>query len=322
MQDQANPLDTPLDGLEWNAWLERMHDLVGDDGYAETLGGDHGAIFLENKPNVLLVTFETFDAIKAISKSAHPMGWQMVRALGWSHLSLVSDGDTWFRDRRVIGYFDRLVDDGFFEDFDQVIFYGAGPCGYAAAAYSVASPGARVLVLQPQATLDPRVTEWDDRFRHMRRTDFEDRYGYAPDMLDAASKAYVIYDPENKMDAMHAALFTRDNVIKVRARYQGVHLELSLLRIEVLYRMLAQLSADKLKGRNLHALMRKRRGDAAFQFNLLRKLEANHRHGLIAILSRNVLSRREAPPFRKALARAERQLQNRAEAGTAPKGDA
>ena len=41
--------------------------------------------------------------------------------------------------------------------------------------------------MQPQATLDPRVAEWDDRFLHMRRTDFTDRYGYAPDMLDAAS---------------------------------------------------------------------------------------------------------------------------------------
>ena len=50
-------------------------------------------------------------------------------------------GDTWFRDNRVYGYFDRLIADGFFEDFDTVIFYGAGSCGYAAAAFSVAAPG-------------------------------------------------------------------------------------------------------------------------------------------------------------------------------------
>jgi hypothetical protein len=50
---------------------------------------------------------------------------------------------------------------GFFDDFDQVVFYGAGQCGYAAAAFSVATPGATVVAIQPQATLDPRVTEWD-----------------------------------------------------------------------------------------------------------------------------------------------------------------
>ena len=54
------------------------------------------------------------------------MGWDHGAALGWSHLCMVSRGDTWFRDRRVYGFFDRLIDDGFFEDFEQVIFYGAG----------------------------------------------------------------------------------------------------------------------------------------------------------------------------------------------------
>ena len=54
----------------------------------------------------------------------HTIGWEFVRRHGWSHLCLISDGDTWFRDRKIWGYFDRLIDDGFFEDFDQVIFYG------------------------------------------------------------------------------------------------------------------------------------------------------------------------------------------------------
>ena len=108
---------------------------------------------------------------------------------------MVAEGQSWFRDPAVFAYFDRLVDDGFFDEFERVIFYGAGPCGYAAAAYSVAAPGATVVAVQPQATLDPRMTEWDDRFVEMRRTSFTDRYGYAPDMLDAADQAFVLYDP-------------------------------------------------------------------------------------------------------------------------------
>ena len=46
----------------------------------------------------------------------------------------------------------------------------------------------------------------------MRRADFSSRYGYAPDMLDAAEQAYVIYDPCERLDAAHAAMFTRSNV--------------------------------------------------------------------------------------------------------------
>ena len=302
MQDATNTFDMPLSGLpSRDAWLEKVSGLVDEDGYVERLGDRHAAVFVEEK-STLLVTFETFQNIDALSEDAQPLGWDMLKALGWSHLCLISDGDTWFRDARVYGYFDRLVDDGFFEDFDQVIFYGAGACGYAAAAYSVASPGAKVIVLQPQATLDPRVTEWDDRFRHMRRVSFDDRYGYAPDMLDAAKQAFVIYDPEIELDAMHAALFTRPNVTKFRMRFLGEQLESSLMRMNVLFRILAQASADKLNRTSLARLFRARHADGGYQFNLLQRVTGDRRHYLTIILARNVLEKRAARPFKKALA--------------------
>ena len=301
MQDATNTFDMPLTGLGGrDAWLDKVADLTEEDGYVERLGARHAAIFVEDKPT-LLVTFETHKSIAALSRDAQPLGWDMVKALGWSHLCLVSDGDTWFRDRAVYGYFDRLVDDGFFEEFDQVIFYGAGPCGYAAAAFSVAAPGAKVVVLQPQATLDPRVTEWDDRFRDMRRTSFTDRYGYAPDMLDAAAQAFVIYDPEIELDAMHAALFTRPNVTKFRMRFMGTDLEKSLMRMQILFRILAQTSAGKLDRTALARLWRARRRDGAYQFNLLTRLKEGERLYLIVLLARKVLEQRNARPFRKAM---------------------
>jgi len=41
---------------------------------------------------------------------------------GWSHLSIISDGDTSFHDPKVYSYFDRLDDDEIFDDFDHVVF--------------------------------------------------------------------------------------------------------------------------------------------------------------------------------------------------------
>ncbi|PVA11701.1 phosphoadenosine phosphosulfate reductase [Pelagivirga sediminicola] len=301
MQDTPNTFDTPLSGLPGReAWLDKAAEAAGDDGYVQRLGDHHSAIFIEDKP-ILLVTFETHQRIDKQSPDAQPLGWEMVRALGWSHLCLVSDGDTWFRDPAVYGYFDRLIDDGFFEDFEQVIFYGSGPCGYAAAAFSVVAPGAKVLALAPQATLDPRVTEWDDRYRHMRRTSFTDRYGYAPDMLDAASEAFILYDPENKMDAMHAALFTRPGVTRFRMRFMGSNLEARLMKLSILFRILAQLSAGKLDRAALASLFRARRSEGAYQFALLQKLKAGERHYLTVLLARKVLEQRNARPFRKAI---------------------
>ena len=307
MQDSATMFDRPLDGLSWPKWLAAIPDQLGPKGYAVPLGPQHAAIFVE-KGSTLLVSFEAHHRIEDVSDNGHPLGWQMVKTLGWSHLCLASETDTWFRDGRVFAYFDRLIDSGFFDGFDTVIFYGAGPCGYAAAAFSVAAPGARVLTLQPQATLDPRVTEWDDRYIAMRRTAFDDRYGYAPDMLDAAQSAFVLYDPEIELDAMHAALFTRSNVTKFRMRHLGMRIDASLTRMNLLLRMLAQLSADKLTRVSLARLYRARRDDGAYQFNLLKHTTRDDRHKLTQWLAISVLERRDSPPFRKALTRANNEL--------------
>ncbi len=308
MQDMSDITGTDLTGLDWQDWLGRAEEAVGDAGYMQPLGSAHAALFCERRP-VLLVSFETFDRLDTLSDKGQPFGWTMMQALGWSHLCLLSRGDTWFRDALVYGYFDRLVDDGFFDEFEQVIFYGAGACGYAAAAFSVAAPGAKVLMLRPQATLDPRVTEWDDRYLAMRRTSFTDRYGYAPDMLDAAANAVLLYDPEIELDAMHSALFNRANVLRFRTRHLGYSIEETLARLGVLPRILAQLSADKLSRHSLAQLWRARRDDQGYLFPLLRRLMAEQRDALIVPFCRNVLDRRcGGPRYRNALNAAEARL--------------
>ena len=268
------------------------------------------AVFMENQ-DTLLVTFETHQRIAESSDAGEPLGWDLSRALGWSHLCLLSDGDTWFREPQVYGFFDRLVDEGFFDDFERVIFYGAGACGYAAAAFSVAAPGAQVVVLRPQATLDPRVAEWDHRFTHMRRTAFDDRYGYAPDMLDAADRAFVIYDPEEELDAMHAALFTRSNVTKFRMRFMGADLENALMQMNLLYRIIAQASAGKLTRLALSRLFRARRNTVPYLKRLLARLENDERYYLVGLMTNRVMQRTPGPRFRKAQNAAYRIAQER-----------
>lgn len=298
--DYPKALETSLAGLDWPDWLDRLEDVADADGYVERLGDAHAAVFIEHKPT-LLVSFEPFPSLRVTSSDAQPMGWQLARALGWSHLCLTSKNESWFREGRVYGYFDRLVDDGFFEEFDQVIFYGAGAAGYAAAAFSVAAPGARVLAIQPQATLDPRLTEWDPRFRRQRRLNFTTRYGYAPDMLDAADRAVVLYDPELREDAMHAALFARQNVMTFRMRFMGARLDRGLLRTKILLRIIAQLSAGKLDRLSLAKLYRTRREDVPYLKSLLGRLEQDERVYLNVQLANHVLRTTPGPRFRRSL---------------------
>ncbi len=296
MIDAPFTIDTSLAGLQKDDWLQALSEVAEEDGFFQELGAKHYAIFVERKPT-LLVTFESINGMRALSALSQPLGWEMVRSYGWSHLCIASEGDTWFRDPAVYACFDRLIDDGFFDEFERVVFYGAGPGGYAAAAFSVASPGAQVVVIQPQATLDPRVTEWDDRFTEMRRTDFTSRFGYAPDMLDAAQEAFVLYDPKVVLDAMHASLFTRPNVTKLRMRHMGVALQSELLQIDQLETLLGLAADGELNTLSFARLFRARRDHRTYLKSLLSALTADDRKILILHLCRYVNSRMQAPRF-------------------------
>ena len=304
MQDDVQDFDPDLADLPKRGWLNKLAEVSEAEGFFETLGKRHFATHIR-RGDTLLVTFETVQGIRALSGSFEPLGWSMVRDHGWSSLCLVSDGDTWFRDRNVFGLFDRLIDEGFFDDFDTILFYGAGPCGYAAATYSVAAPGAHVLAIQPQATLDPRVTEWDDRFTDMRRTDFTSRYGYAPDMLDACEHAFVLYDPSETLDAMHAALFTRTRVTKLRMRHMGDTIQSEMMQMGILLPLLEQAASGTLTVPSFAKAFRARRDHRPYLRRVMAALDARARDGLVFVLACNVTSRMKAPRFQRRLAEIE-----------------
>lgn len=286
-----------LAGVDDADWLRAFAGIAETEGHFQPLGPRHFAALVE-RGSTLLVTFETLPAMRT---EGEPLGWQMVREHGWSHLCLASDGDTWFRDPKVFGYFDRLVDDGFLEDFDRVIFYGAGPCGYAAAAFSVAAPGATVIAVAPQATLDPEITLWDDRFPQMRRTDFSDRYGFAPDMIEAADRAFILYDPLIMQDGAHAALFRRPNVTRLPMRRMGPAIEADLKAMRLLPRLLELAAAGRLSRAAFARLARTRRSHPPYLRRLLAAVDGADRPALARALCRNVVGRMRAPRFARRL---------------------
>ncbi|MEP2532879.1 phosphoadenosine phosphosulfate reductase [Shimia sp.] len=300
MQDSPNGFDTPMLGLGRKDWLDKLEHIAEEHGHFQPLGPRHCATLIEDKP-VLLVTFETMQSIQTRDDTGQPLGWELVRELGWSHLCILSDGDTWFRDPAVYGYFDRLSDDGFFEDFERIVFYGAGPCGYAASAFSVAAPGATVVALHPQATQDARIVPWDKRHLDARRISFSDRYSYAPDLIEAADSAFVFYDPHQDADAMHASLFRRDNVNLIRMPYFGDTLEPHLLEMQILFRILAKAGAGKLTSHAIHKLLRTRRTHLPYLDALLGEIERQKRPYIKALLCANVATRLKAPRYLRKL---------------------
>jgi hypothetical protein len=239
-------------------WLTALDDIGEESGYFEPLGARHWSFFCDAGP-VLLVTFETLDTIRARSPGQMPHGHDIARRNGWSHLCLIADGETWYRDPRVWGYFDRLVDEAFFEDFDRVVFHGAGQGAYAACAFSVAAPGATVLAIAPRASLSPDVARWDKRTPGARRLDFTSRYAYAPAMIEGAEAVFTLHDPGVELDDMHSALFRRPWVHALHCRGLGAEPEGLLSEMGVIEPMIEAAGRGQLTPRLWHRLWRARR---------------------------------------------------------------
>lgn len=293
------PKDAPQTAAEDRAnWLALMDQIGEDAGYFEPLGPKHWAFFVDEKPT-LLVSFEQADDIRA-RPGQMPMGHDIAKDFGWSHLCLIADGDTWYRDPRVYGYFDRLVDDAFFEDFDSVLFMGAGVQGYAAAAFAVAAPGATVLALSPRATQSPDTAGWDKRSKSARRLDFTSRYGYAPDMIEGAGRVFVLHDPDIAEDAMHAALFRGRHVTHLRCPRLGGRLDWALSHMQMITPLVEAAMTGTLTRNSFAQMWRKRRDFGPYLRVLLAQASG---HTLREkMICQNVVSRLNAPRFRKRLA--------------------
>ena len=288
-------------------WFARIEEIGEEAGYFQWLGSSHAAFFLDESPT-LIVTFETVASIRTSQPGQLPLGYHVAKGRGWSHLCLIAREDTWYRDKAVYAFFDRLVDDAFFEDFDQVVFWGAGMAGYAAGAFSVTAPGATVILGAPQATLDPGIAGWDPRYLEMRRTSFTDRYGYAPDMTEGAGPVYVIFDPEQNLDAMHAALFARAHVTLLPCRNLGRDVGTTLDHMRILPSLLAAAATGAFDARLFRIFYRARRNYRPYLRNLLARLDQDGRVRLAALLCRNVTARLDAPKFKSRLEELESQL--------------
>lgn len=299
--DNTALADPPPDAAA--GWRARLDALVAEEGYFEPLGRHHHAFFIDAGPR-LLVSFEAAARVRE-RPGGLPLAVDAARPHGWSALAIMAEGDSWWRDRAVYGYVDRLVDDAFFEDFEQVAFFGAGAGGYAACAFSVAAPGAHVLAIRPQATLDPALAGWDRRFRDRRRLCFTDRYGHAPDMIEGAGRVFVAYDPLVAEDAMHAALFRGRHVSHLRLPGAGPVPEAMLAEMGVLPQLLQLLGEGRLDAAAVFRAWRARRDHAPWLRRMLARA-APAGPARVAHLATAVLARHDLPKFRRALRAAQR----------------
>lgn len=285
-------------------WHDKLTELGAERGFYRVLGAQHKALFLQGN-KTLVVSFDNLDDARQDTENRLPWGSEFISSRGWSSLGISAHGWTWYRDEAVLDFFDELRDTNFFDQFDKVVFYGTSMAGYAAAAFSSACPGATVIAMNPQATLERAVTSgWETRYHRSWTQDFSGRYSYAPDQAKAAKAVYLFYDPSGAHDAMHASLFRGENIIKIKCRHCGHGLTSSFNAMGILKDIVKKCVDEEPTPLEIYQLMLARKTSLRYQKTVLKKLEAKGRPRLTYQFCKHVLAMPETEnrgPFRKAM---------------------
>lgn len=189
--------------------------------------------FHDQKSKTLVVTFE-YAGKPDYRPNMDRLGWgvEWLTRQGHSVLSVKPLRTDWYRKKDLHFFLLGMKAGGFFDRFEQVVFYGASMGGYAALAFSQLAPGCTVIALSPQATLDPTLTGWDPRFREARNEDWTGQFASGVD-CSHAGRVYVIYDPMNRPDKLHAEMICGKSVVRLKFPAGGhlVASQLSQLRL-------------------------------------------------------------------------------------------
>ncbi|WP_092775795.1 hypothetical protein [Jannaschia pohangensis] len=272
---------------------------AGEVGYLRQVGDDHLALHRDGG-DTLVVSFEMLDDMRD-RPGGLPISTGVARKKGWATLDIMAEGRTWFREDDLFDYFDGLTDDGFFDDYDSVVFMGGGMGAYGAAAFSVAAPGSTVFLVQPYATLARDIAPWERRFRSSWVLPFGPRYSNAARMIDGARRVFVVTDPTEDADAMHASLFQGDHVTRLPAPHAGGDILARLDGIGILDRLVAAAEADTLTPLRFAQLWRARRDHAPWLTGLLRKTDRIDRPWLQALVAGHILRKTNGPAARRRL---------------------
>ncbi len=144
--------------------------------------------------------------------------------------SFITENFNYYRDTDLFSAIPHLSEA--LKVFPERLGYGSSAGAYAISAFSNALDIDRVLLLCPISTRKKEINTWDfEANRFLQSFDFDWTGPYA-DGADSLSKGYVIYDPFDRLDRLHAERYK--NLTKLKLPGAGHLVPLRLQRLGML----------------------------------------------------------------------------------------
>lgn len=218
------------------------------------------ALWYQPGGEVLIVSL---DNLATVEEPLPRPAWLAHRLLplGYSVLGVQSMAKDWFRNPDAAPLIEGLAAQGFFAGFERVIFLGASMGGFGAINLASLVPGAAVIALSPQSTMNRAIVPFEARFGWaVKNSDWT-----TPRFLDAAEAApglarlVLLYDPRVPEDRLHADRLAGPVTERLRVAHATHEAVRVLLKCGALPPLLADVAAGRPVGTGFWQAMRARR---------------------------------------------------------------
>ncbi len=239
-------------------WFDELRPGGEGEGFMER-HLRHSLMYVRRPVNRLLVTFDNLSNVNDTSTEREPWAFKFARDVNISHLGVMAHVADWYRDADLIARFEKLRDEGFFDSYDRVIFAGVSMGGYAAIAFGSLVPGAHVVSVNPQSTLDIGLVPWETRYEGGRRQDWTLPLSDAAALTKGLGRVNIFYDPYHALDKQHVGRFAGDNIHVFHCRHSDHKTAVFLRKIGALKPVMHTAIFDELDPLEFYRLYRARR---------------------------------------------------------------
>jgi len=219
----------------------------------------HSLLFVRRPVRRLLVTFDNLSNVGDTTATREPWAFKFAQENNISHLGVMAHVADWYRDPDLVARMQGLAAEGFFDGYDRVIFAGVSMGGFAAISFGALVPGAHVLAINPQSTLDPDLVPWETRYENGRRQDWTLPLSDAAALTARLGPVHVFYDPYHALDQRHVDRFSGDNIRIFNCRYSVHKTAVFLRKIDALKPVMERVIFDALSAAEFYRLYRGRR---------------------------------------------------------------
>lgn len=219
----------------------------------------HSLLFVRRPVDRLLVTFDNLSNVSDRSPGRVPWAYKFARDANVAHLGVMAHVADWYRDPDVIARLQALAGQGVFEGYERVTFAGVSMGGFAAISLASLVPGAHVVAINPQSTLDERLVPWEPRYETGRRQDWTLPLSDAAALTGGLGPVQIFHDPRHALDQRHVDRFRGDNIRVFKCRYSQHKTAVFLRKIGALKPVMEAALFGELTEAEFYRLYRGRR---------------------------------------------------------------